>query len=74
MAKGKVKEMEAVAPEVVAQETEATQPNALLITVELANAIVEHLSKDTFSEVDGLINAIRQSRAVTVTDESKEEA
>ena len=73
MAKGKFKEIEATTPEVEDQETEATKANALLITVDLANALVEHLSKDTFSVVDRLINGIRQSRAVTVTDEAKKE-
>lgn len=72
MAKGKVKELEAVAPELETQEAEAPQPNALLITVELANALIEHLSKDTYSVVSEMINALRQSRAVTV-EEKKEE-
>ena len=57
-----------------AVQEQQNKPNALLITVELANALIEYLSKDTlFSEVDGLVNGIRQSRAVTVTDEKKEE-
>lgn len=62
MAKGKVEEMEAEVP----------QPNALLITVELANALIEHLAKGSYSEVSELINALRQSRTVTI-EEKKEE-
>ena len=72
MAKGKVKELEAVAPEVETKEAEAPQPNALLITVELANALIEHLARGSYSEVSELINALRQSRTVTI-EEKKEE-
>ena len=75
-------EMEVVGEEVVNQEVqkeeEGPKPNALLITIELANALVNYLSEKPLKEVEELVNAIRGSRSVTVTEnpeaeEAKEE-
>jgi len=58
--------------EVVQEEVQTTQ-EALLITKELAQAIADYLVKGVFSEVDGLLGALSQSKLVTVTNEEKEE-
>ena len=63
--------METNAPEQKADEQ--PKPNALLISVELAESLVKYLTGNPMAEVEGLVNAIRQSRAVTVTDESEKE-
>lgn len=51
------------------QEEVKQEPNALLISAGLANALVEYLSTKPMNEVEQLVLAIRQSRAVTVEDE-----
>ena len=53
------------------EEVQATQ-EALLITKELAQAIADYLVKGVFSEVEGLIGALSQSKMVTVTNEVEE--
>ena len=52
------------------QEEVKEQPNALLISAELANALVQYLSTKSFGEVEGLVNGIRQGRPVTVKQET----
>tara|TARA_R110000796_G_scaffold83300_3_gene182361 strand:+ start:1183 stop:1407 length:225 start_codon:yes stop_codon:yes gene_type:complete len=69
--KGEVKKMEANEPKQTADEQ--PKPNALLISVELAEGLVNYLTSKPMAEVEGLVNDIRKSRAVTVTDESKKE-
>jgi hypothetical protein len=54
-----------------AQEDKAV-PNALLISVELAEAIGKYLMTKPMNEVEQLVSALRDSRAVTVTNEKKE--
>tara|TARA_R110000796_G_scaffold76234_4_gene170670 strand:+ start:625 stop:852 length:228 start_codon:yes stop_codon:yes gene_type:complete len=65
-----VKEMEVV-QDVQEQEAEAPKPNALLITVELAEALVGYLREQKMADVESLVAGIRGSRAVTVTDETQ---
>jgi hypothetical protein len=48
------------------QEQEKQEPNALLISLELAEQIVGYLREKKMSEVEGLVKGIRESRAVTV--------
>lgn len=71
MSKNKeVKEMEVV-QDVQEQKEEAPKPNALLITVELAEALVGYLREQKMADVESLVAGIRGSRAVTVTDETQ---
>ena len=73
MSKNKeVKEMEVV-QDVQEQKAEAPKPNALLITVELAEALVGYLREQKMADVESLVAGIRGSRAVTVTEEPKQE-
>tara|TARA_R100000544_G_C2198575_1_gene45481 strand:+ start:189 stop:395 length:207 start_codon:yes stop_codon:yes gene_type:complete len=52
-------------------------PNAIVITIELAEALVGYLKTKPMVEVEALVNAIAQSPGVTVikepTEESKEQ-
>jgi hypothetical protein len=73
MSKNKeVKEMEVV-QDVQEQKAEDPKPNALLITVELAEALVGYLLDQKMADVEGLVNGIRSSRGVFVTEEPKQE-
>jgi hypothetical protein len=48
-----------------AEETKQ-EPNALLISLDLAEKIVGYLRNQKMSEVEGLVKGIRESRAYTV--------
>ena len=48
-------------------------PNALLISVELAEALGKYLMTKPMNEVEPLVSALRSSRAVTVTDNKESE-
>ena len=52
--------------EQVATEQEANKPNAIVITMELAEALVGYLKSKPMSEVEVLVNAIVQSQGVTL--------
>ena len=54
----------------VAQE-EGPKVNALLISIELAQSLVNYLAEKPLKEVEELVNAIRSSRGVTVEEEPK---
>ena len=56
-----------------AVEGSENTPNALLISLELAEAIVKYLTSQPMSEVESLVSALRKSRAVTVTSPPEEE-
>ena len=71
MSKNKeVKEMEVV-QDVQEQKAETPKPNALLINVELAEALIGYLREQKMADVESLVAGIRGSRAVTVTDETQ---
>lgn len=70
--KKEVKETEVVQC-VQNQEAKASKPNALLINVELAEALVGYLREQKMADVESLVAEIRGSRAVTVTEEPKQE-
>jgi hypothetical protein len=48
------------------------KPNAILVSIELAQALVNYLSEQPLKDVESLVNAIRESRGVTVTEEKPE--
>ena len=70
--KKEVKETEVVQC-VQNQEAKASKPNTLLINVELAEALVGYLREQKMADVESLVAGIRGSRAVTVTEEPKQE-
>jgi hypothetical protein len=57
------------------QETasENKEPNALVITMKLAEAIGAYLLDQKMADVEGLVNGIRSSRGVFVTEEPNKE-
>jgi hypothetical protein len=61
-----------VTTEEATAETKET-PNALLISVELAEAIGKYLMTKPMNEVEQLVSALRGSRAVTVTNNEESE-
>ena len=61
-----------IVQDVQKQSAEAPKPNALLITVELAEAVVGYLREQKMADVESLVAGIRGSRAVTVTDEPQD--
>lgn len=70
------KQEEIVENEVVTEEATANTketPNALLISVELAEALGKYLMTKPMNEVEPLVSALRSSRAVTVTDNKESE-
>tara|TARA_R110002050_G_scaffold97749_1_gene203188 strand:+ start:1688 stop:1918 length:231 start_codon:yes stop_codon:yes gene_type:complete len=72
--KGEVKNIKQEAPAVEPQVDEQPNPNALLISVELAEGIIQYLTSKPMAEVENLVNGIRKSRAVTVQEEAQPEA
>ena len=52
-----------------APQEEGPKANALLISIELAQALVTYLAEKPLKEVEELVNAIRSSRGVTVNEE-----
>ena len=52
---------------------ENNEPNALVITIKLAEAIAAYLLDQKMSDVEGLVNGIRSSRGVFVTEEPNQE-
>ena len=52
---------------------ENKEPNALVITIKLAEAIAAYLLDQKMSDVEGLVNGIRSSRGVFVTEEPNQE-
>ena len=60
---------EVTTQEGVSKET----PNALLISVDLAEAIGKYLMTKPMNEVEQLVSALRGSRAVTVTNNEESE-
>tara|TARA_R110000751_G_scaffold76071_2_gene153065 strand:+ start:66 stop:290 length:225 start_codon:yes stop_codon:yes gene_type:complete len=61
-----------IVQDVQEQSAEAPKPNALLINLELAEAVIGYLREQKMSEVESLVAGIRGSRAVTVTDEPQD--
>ena len=55
-----------------AVQEEGPKANALLISIELAQALVNYLAEKPLKEVEELVNAIRSSRPVTVNEEAEE--
>jgi hypothetical protein len=53
-----------------AQAQEEQKPNALVISLELANALAEYISRPS-KEVEQLVNALKNSRQVTVQEEAQ---
>ena len=53
--------------------SENKEPNALVITMKLAEAIAVYLLDQKMADVEGLVNGIRSSRGVFVTEEPKQE-
>ena len=53
--------------------SENKEPNALVITMKLAEAIAAYLLDQKMSDVEGLVNGIRSSRGVFVTEEPNQE-
>ena len=53
--------------------SENKEPNALVITIKLAEAIAAYLLDQKMSDVEGLVNGIRSSRGVFVTEEPNKE-
>jgi hypothetical protein len=63
-----VKEVE----EQVAPEQEDNKANAIVITIDLAQALVEYLKTKPMGEVEVLVNAIVQSQGVTLEQAPQE--
>jgi len=55
------------------EEVQKLEPNALVISVQLAEALVGYLKTKPMAEVEALVNAIVQSPSVTVNQEAQEE-
>ena len=53
--------------------SENKEPNALVITMKLAEAIAAYLLDQKMADVEGLVNGIRSSRGVFVTEEPNKE-
>ena len=51
---------------------EQAKPNALLIKAELVEALVSYLLDRKMSEVEGLVNGLRKSRAVAVSEKESQ--
>lgn len=47
--------------------------NAVLIPIELANALMAQLTKGVYLEVAELIDALRNSKGVVISDQKKED-
>lgn len=56
------------------QEEGKETPNALLISVEFAEALGKYLMTKPMNEVESLVSGLRNSRAVTVTSNENKEA
>ena len=54
------------------EQEQVEQPNAVLITAGLANALVNYLSSKPHGEVENLVKALRESRPITVKQEAAE--
>lgn len=70
------KKEETVKEEVVTEKANAEtkqSPNALLISMDLAEAIGQYLITKPMTEVEQLVSALRGSRSVTVTDKEIKE-
>jgi hypothetical protein len=63
-------EVEATQGPAVEQAQEEQKPNALVISLELANALAEYISRPS-KEVEQLVNALKGSRQVTVQEEAQ---
>jgi hypothetical protein len=50
------------------KESEEQKPNALLIKLDLADALMEYLKSKPMIEVERLVNALSNSRAVVLND------
>ena len=76
MAKAVKNQVELVEDQAVVEnevvQDEEPKANALLISMELAQALVTYLAEKPLKEVEALVNTIRSSRGVTVEDEPKE--
>jgi hypothetical protein len=59
--------------EVQEAASENKEPNALVITMKLAEAIAAYLLDQKMADVEGLVNGIRSSRGVFVTEEPNQE-
>jgi hypothetical protein len=70
----KVKDLKEVqeVEEQVAPEQEANKANAIVITIDLAQALVEYLKTKPMGEVEVLVNAIVQSQGVTLEQAPQE--
>ena len=58
--------------EQVTPEQEVNKPNAIVITMELADALVSYLKSKPMNEVEVLVNAIVQSQGVTLQNKQDE--
>ena len=54
------------------ENQEGPEANAVLISIPLANALIEFLTKQPMNMVEGLVSGIRSSRPVVVNEETKE--
>ena len=63
-------EVEEVQGPLAEQAQEEQKPNALVISLELANALAEYISRPS-KEVEQLVNALKSSRQVTVQEEAQ---
>ena len=63
-------EVEEVQGPAAEQAQEEQKPNALVISLELANALAEYISRPS-KEVEQLVNALKSSRQVTVQEEAQ---
>ena len=57
--------------EEVQEEVKQDAPNALVISMKLAEALVGYLKTKPMVEVEALVNAIAQSPGVVVSDEQE---
>lgn len=67
------KEAQVEAPQVEETQEDVQQDaKALLVTIQLAEALVGYLKSKPMVEVEALVNAIAQSQQVTISQEPKE--
>ena len=67
------KETQVESPQVEEKGNDAQQDDkALVITIQLAEALIGYLKSKPMVEVEGLVNAIAQSQQVTITQQPTE--
>jgi len=60
--------------ETVQEEVQQDAPNAIVVTIKLAEALVGYLKTKPMVEVEAFVNAISQSPGVVLSQEANEES